>query len=248
MVEVAATGKGAGNGNGNGNGNGKGELALGASAIIKDFGDVRVLHGIDMQVGRGEVVALMGPSGSGKSTLLNIVGLLDRPTSGRIEIDGVDVSALDEAGLARTRGAKLGFIFQFHCLLPDFTALENVLLPSWGHDKGGKPQGMLTERARELLTKVGLGDRLDYPAPKLSGGQSQRVAVARALLHRPSLVLADEPTGNLDTESSRDVLSLMRTFNRELGTAFLIVTHDSRIADKCDRLVEIVDGRVKVHR
>jgi lipoprotein-releasing system ATP-binding protein len=220
-----------------------GVLALRASAIVKDFGTVRVLHGIDMEVRRGEVVALMGPSGSGKSTLLNIAGLLDRPTSGQISVDGLATSTLNEAGLSRARGENLGFIFQFHCLLPDFTAIENVLLPSWGH--AGKPSSELTARAKALLIDVGLGDRLDYPTPKLSGGQAQRVAVARALLHRPSLVLADEPTGNLDTESSTEVLRLMRRFNRELGTAFLIVTHDSRIADQCDRLIEIVDGRVK---
>jgi lipoprotein-releasing system ATP-binding protein len=218
-------------------------LALSISSVIKDFGDARVLHGIDMEVRHGEMVALMGPSGSGKSTLLNIAGLLDRPTSGQVALDGISMNTLDEAGLSHARGEKLGFIFQLHCLLPDFTALENVLLPSWGH--AGKPSSDLTARAKALLIEVGLGERLDYAVPKLSGGQAQRVAVARALLHRPSLVLADEPTGNLDTESSAEVLTLMRRFNHELGTAFLIVTHDSRIADKCDRLIEIVDGRVK---
>jgi lipoprotein-releasing system ATP-binding protein len=218
--------------------------ALRVEGVVKEFGPAaRVLHGVDMAVGAGEVVALMGPSGSGKSTLLNIAGLLDRPTAGRVVIDGVDTSALDDAGLTALRGLKLGFIFQFHHLLPAFTSLENVMLPAWG--QLGAPAPGAREKATALLRDVGLGDRIDYKATQLSGGQAQRVAVARALVHQPTLVLADEPTGNLDTESSAEVLALMRRFNRELGTAFLVVTHDPGIAARCDRRLEIVDGKMR---
>ncbi len=220
--------------------------ALHVVGVVKDFSEAvtsRVLHGVDLEVRAGEVVALMGPSGSGKSTLLNIAGLLDRPTAGHVWIDGVDTGGLDARGLTELRGRKLGFIFQFHHLLPAFTAVENVLLPSWG--QLGVPSSEMRTRAEVLLREVGLGARLNYLATALSGGQAQRVAVARALVHRPCLVLADEPTGNLDTESSAEVLALMRRFNRELGTAFLIVTHDPRIAAQCDRLLEIVDGKMR---
>ena len=220
--------------------------ALLVEGAIKDFGEgaarSRVLRGVDMHVLPGELVALVGPSGSGKSTLLNIAGLLDRPTEGRVVIDGTDTGTLDEAGLTAFRGKKLGFIFQFHHLLPAFTALENVLLPGWG--RGGPPSPDAKTRALTLLKDVGLGDRVSYRATQLSGGQAQRVAVARALVHEPALVLADEPTGNLDTESSTEVLALMRRYNRELRTAFLVVTHDPRIADACDRIVRIVDGLI----
>ena len=219
--------------------------ALRIQGVTKEFGNgvkSRVLHGIDMEVRHGEVCALMGPSGSGKSTLLNIAGLLDRPTAGHVWIDGTDTGTLDEAGLTVFRGRKLGFIFQFHHLLPEFTALENVTLPSYGQE--GFPSADMHARAEALLREVGLGERLGYRPSALSGGQAQRVAVARALVHRPTLVLADEPTGNLDTESSKEVLALMRKFNRELGTAFLIVTHDPRIGAECDRLLEIVDGKM----
>ncbi|MFO0663934.1 MAG: ABC transporter ATP-binding protein [Polyangiaceae bacterium] len=214
--------------------------------VIKDFGEgenrTRVLHGVSISVSPGELVALMGPSGSGKSTLLNIVGLLDRPTSGSVVLSGVETTTLDDAGLTLFRGEKLGFVFQFHHLLPAFTALENVLLPTWGL-RGRPPRDMET-RAKDLLAEVGLKDRMHYRSTALSGGQAQRVAVARALVHQPRLVLADEPTGNLDTESSREVFDLMRRLNRDLGTAFLVVTHDPRIAERCDRLVDMVDGRI----
>jgi lipoprotein-releasing system ATP-binding protein len=215
--------------------------------VVKEFGEgdgrTRVLHGVSVEVAAGELVALMGPSGCGKSTLLNIVGLLDRPTSGSVRIDGVETTTLDDEGLTQFRGDKLGFIFQFHHLLPAFTALENVLLPAWG--RRGAPPRALEERAKSLLTEVGLRERIQYRATALSGGQAQRVAIARALVHQPKLVLADEPTGNLDTESSRDVFDLMRRLNRDLGTAFLVVTHDARIAERCDRRIEMLDGRIK---
>ncbi len=217
--------------------------------VVKEYGDVartRALAGVDLVVGHGEMTALVGPSGSGKSTLLNMIGLLDRPTSGRIALGGVETSDLDERALTDLRARMLGFIFQSHHLLPAFTALENVMIPAWGHT--GWPSAKLRADAEDILRTVGLGDRINYRSTNLSGGQQQRVAIARALLRRPPLVLADEPTGNLDTASAAEVLDLVRRFNRELGTTCIIVTHDPRIADSCDRIVELVDGRVTSDR
>ncbi len=214
--------------------------------VVKDYGDAaktRALDGVDLAIGRGELTALIGPSGSGKSTLLNIIGLLDRPTSGRVVLAGADTSGLDETELTALRARTLGFVFQFHHLLPAFTALENVMIPTWG-DRGW-PTAELRAQAERILRDVGLGDRLGYRSNNLSGGQQQRVAIARALVRRPPLVLADEPTGNLDTASSAEILALIRRFNRELETTFIVVTHDSRIADSCDRVIELVDGRVR---
>jgi lipoprotein-releasing system ATP-binding protein len=224
-------------------------LALVVEDVVKDYGDVvktRALGGVDLSLAPGELAALVGPSGSGKSTLLNIIGLLDRPTSGRIVVDGVDTTKLDDRALTATRARVLGFIFQFHHLLPAFTALENVMLPAWGDRGVATPE--LRARSEEILRAVGLADRMHYRATTLSGGQQQRVAVARALVHRPRLVLADEPTGNLDTVSSDEVFALLRRFNRELHATVLVVTHDSRIADRCDRVIELVDGRVSSDR
>jgi lipoprotein-releasing system ATP-binding protein len=217
--------------------------------VVKEYGErvrTRALAGIDLSFERGEFTALMGPSGSGKSTLLNIIGLLDRPTSGRVVLGGTDTSGLDEQALTALRARMLGFIFQFHHLLPAFTALENVMLPAWGDE--GMPSREMRAQAEQLLRAVGLADRLGFKTTDLSGGQQQRVAVARALSRRPALVLADEPTGNLDTDSANEVFELMRRFNREGGTTFLVVTHDPRIADRCDRVFEIVDGRVRSDR
>ena len=225
------------------------EPVLRVEGVVKEYGDAiktRALDGVDLTLGPGELTALIGPSGSGKSTLLNIVGLLDRPTAGLVRIAGRDTAGLDEAALTTLRARTLGFVFQFHHLLPAFTALENVMLPAWG-DRGMPTHEMRTDSER-LLRTVGLGDRLHYRASNLSGGQQQRVAIARALVRRPPLVLADEPTGNLDTTSSDEVFALMRRFNRELGTTFLVVTHDPRIADSCDRIVEMVDGRIRSDR
>ncbi len=201
------------------------------------------LRGIDLDFGEGEFSALIGPSGSGKSTLLNVMGLLDQPTSGTVEVEGRDVSTMNDDERTRLRGQTLGFVFQFHHLLPAFTALENVQLPLVIDE--GRVKGAMQERARSLLERVGLGDKLDSPSGELSGGQQQRVAIARALCMRPALVLADEPTGNLDTGSSDRVFELLREINREEGTAFIVVTHDPRIAQRCDRIVELVDGRVE---
>jgi len=214
--------------------------------LVKDYGEAdvrtRVLHGIDLAVQEGEFTAIMGPSGSGKSTLLNLIGLLDRPTEGRVVIEGRVTGLLDDDALARCRGTTIGFVFQFHHLLPAFTALENVMLP--GMADRGRQDPSLRDRATELLRRVGLADRLRHRSNALSGGQQQRVAIARALAMDPPLVLADEPTGNLDTGSADEVFALLREINRERGTAFLVVTHDRRMADRCDRIVELVDGRI----
>jgi lipoprotein-releasing system ATP-binding protein len=213
--------------------------------VIKDFGETVVTHvlkGIDFRLDRSEFTALIGPSGSGKSTLLNLIGLLDRPTGGRILLEGIETRSLDEAGLTRLRGGSIGFVFQYHHLLPAFTALENVMLPGIARD--GRPGEPLRKRSMELLDRVGLSDRLTYKPSELSGGQQQRVAIARALSLGPILVLADEPTGNLDTEASDHVFELLREINREDQTAFLVVTHDTRMAARCDRIVELVDGRI----
>ncbi len=225
------------------------EALLVVEGVVKEYGErvrTRALAGVDLALDKGELAALIGPSGSGKSTLLNIIGLLDRPTSGRVVLAGTDTTGLDERALTALRARTLGFVFQFHYLLPAFTALENVMLPAWGDV--GLPSRAMREQAQELLRAVGLGDRMGYRTTDLSGGQQQRVAIARALSRRPALVLADEPTGNLDTASADEVFGLMRRFNRESGTTFLVVTHDPRIADRCDRIVEIVDGRVRSDR
>lgn len=222
--------------------------ALRVEQLVKEYGDrvvTRVLHGVDMELRRGELVALIGPSGSGKSTLLNLIGLLDRPTSGRIVLQGNDTSGLDDAGLTRLRGDTLGFVFQFHHLLPAFTARENVMLPAYA--RAGFVSEQMRARAAEMLRAVSLAEKIDTRVTELSGGQQQRVAIARALAHDPALVLADEPTGNLDTASADEVFELMRGFNRDRGTTFLVVTHDPRIADRCGRVIEIVDGRIRAH-
>ncbi len=217
--------------------------------VTKSFGDgvvTHVLHGIDLAVGRGEFAALIGPSGSGKSTLLHILGLLDRPTAGRVLLEGRDTGPLDDDARTALRGRALGFVFQFHHLLPEFTALENVLLPMLA--RAGRERPGMRARARALLDAIGLSERASFRATDLSGGQQQRVAIARALANEPLLVLADEPTGNLDTETGANAFEMLRRFNRELGTAFLVVTHDMRIADRCDRVVELVDGRIRAER
>jgi len=218
---------------------------LRVEGVVKEFGDgvrTRVLHGVDLALRPGELTALIGPSGSGKSTLLNIIGLLDRPTTGRILLKGTDTSLLDDDALTHLRGKTLGFVFQFHHLLPAFTVVENVMLPAYA--EAGYPTPQMRSRAEEVLVAVGLADKIEARASDLSGGQQQRVAIARALAHDPALVLADEPTGNLDTSSADEVFELMRRMNREHRTTFLVVTHDPRIARRCGRVVEIVDGRI----
>jgi len=223
------------------------EPLLRLADIHKSYGtgtdvETEVLHGIQLTLRPGEFTALIGPSGSGKSTLLNLIGLLEPPTSGSYTLLGRETTTLPEQDLTALRSQQLGFVFQFHHLLPAFTATENVLMP--GLIAHGPVTAARREAARDLLRAVGLGDRLDYPPRKLSGGQQQRVAIARALSLAPPLVLADEPTGNLDTHSADDIFALMRQFNETRGTGFLIVTHDARLARRCDRIVELVDGTI----
>lgn len=219
--------------------------------IRKSYGvgtvaETEVLHGIDLIINKGEFTALIGPSGSGKSTLLNLIGLLDRPTSGRLVITGVEPASLDDAALTRLRASTVGFVFQFHNLLKAFTAQENVMLPLLA--ARGRPDAAMQQRAGQLIAAVGLTDWADRPSNELSGGQQQRVAIARALIMQPALVLADEPTGNLDTQSADSVFRLLRQVNRDSATSFLIVTHDPRLAQRCDRIIELVDGQIASDR
>jgi lipoprotein-releasing system ATP-binding protein len=205
--------------------------------------EAEVLHGLSFDLAHGEFVALIGPSGSGKSTLLNIIGLLERMSAGSYRIDGEETGGLDDAGLTALRGTSLGFVFQFHHLLPAFTALENVTLPALMRE--GHVSPAQRERARAVLAAMGLADAMGKRPGELSGGMQQRVAIARALVLQPPLVLADEPTGNLDRASSDEVFGLMRHMHAELHTSFLVVTHDPRLAARCDRAIELVDGRIE---
>ena len=221
------------------------EPVIALRGVIKEFGDevvTRVLHGVDMTVHAGEFAALVGPSGSGKSTLLNILGLLDRPTAGSVEVTGRETTELSEDGRTRLRAEALGFVFQFHHLISALSAADNVLLPL--AIDSGRTGSSLRERAVAGLAEVGLEDRADEMITKLSGGQQQRVAIARALIRRPPLLLADEPTGNLDTETADAVFRLMRRKSSEYGIACLFVTHDPNLAERCDRIFTLVDGRI----
>ncbi|WP_396216323.1 ABC transporter ATP-binding protein [Gemmatimonas sp.] len=199
-----------------------------------------VLHGITLTITRGEFVALIGPSGSGKSTLLHIIGLLDHPTSGTLRVAGEDVAHMTDAELTELRSERLGFVFQQSLLLSAFSAVENVMLPMLLHQH--YPDTAMRERARGLLSSVALDRWADFPARNLSGGQQQRVAIARAMAMSPALILADEPTGNLDTVAADGVFQLMRTMNTDHGTSFLIVTHNAALAQRCDRILNVVDG------
>jgi lipoprotein-releasing system ATP-binding protein len=208
--------------------------------------EVEVLHDIDFLLAQGEFCALMGPSGSGKSTLLNIIGLLDRPTGGEILIQGRTAAGLSDASLTHLRGHSIGFVFQYHHLLPAFTALENVMMPMLV--ERGRPSADMRSRAEALLESVNLTPWRDNLAINMSGGQQQRVAVARALAMSPALLLADEPTGNLDTKAAQGVFDLMKRVNAERGTSVLIVTHNHELAAQCGRVVQIVDGRLVADR
>jgi len=214
--------------------------------LVKTFGsgdtETRVLRQLNLELQVGELAALLGPSGSGKSTLLTILGTLMQPTSGSHTMLGVDLVAADDAALTTFRNLHIGFVFQFHNLLPDFTALENVIFPTAVRE--GRETAAARARGRELLMRMGLADRVDFPSTNLSGGQKQRVAVARALMNRPELVLADEPTGNLDRASALQVMELIGEINREEGTTFLISTHDEKIAAFCRRQIVVGDGVV----
>jgi lipoprotein-releasing system ATP-binding protein len=204
--------------------------------------ETEILHGINLTLENGEFCALMGPSGSGKSTLLNIIGLLDRPTGGSLMIEGHETNTLDDKTLTRLRGSSIGFVFQYHHLISAFSALENVMMPLLVQE--GFPTSIMRHRAEELLAQVNLTPWQNYNVMNISGGQQQRVAIARALAVNPSIVLADEPTGNLDSKSANNVFDLMRNVNQTQGTSFLIVTHNMELAKRCDRIIEVVDGQI----
>ncbi len=212
--------------------------------LTKIFGDgveIKALDGVDLNIERGEFLAIIGPSGSGKSTLLNQIGILDTPTSGTILLDGVDVTEMSDKKRSITRNKQLGFIFQYHHLLPDFNALENVMMPLL---ISGIKSSQARKTAKEVLAEVGLADRMDHRPNQLSGGQNQRVAIARALVNKPSVVIGDEPTGNLDSKASDNIYELLRKLNQEHNQTFILVTHDVRMAEKTDRIIRLVDGRI----
>jgi lipoprotein-releasing system ATP-binding protein len=202
-----------------------------------------VLHDVSLTVEAGEQLAIVGSSGSGKSTLLHIIGTLDKPSGGQVILDGETLYQVSAARQAQIRNQELGFIYQFHHLLPEFTALENVCMPGW---IAGRNKVDVQQQAQQLLTRVGLEHRLQHLPSELSGGERQRVAIARALINNPKLVLADEPTGNLDANSGETVYELIRELAAQLGTAFVVVTHDHQLAARMDRQLQMVDGRLSV--
>ena len=218
---------------------------LQARAVHKSYSlgrrRLEVLRGIDLTVSRGEFVALRGASGAGKSTLLHLAGGLDRPDSGTLVVAGIDLSTLSQTGLTTFRNRRIGFIFQAYHLLPELDALENVMLPA---RMARRPASEAADEARTLLTRVGLAERMEHRPYELSGGEQQRVALARCLINRPELILADEPTGNLDTRTGTEVLELLLSLGPERGTTLVVATHDSKVANQAGRVVQLEDGRV----
>ncbi|MBQ1987978.1 MAG: ABC transporter ATP-binding protein [Muribaculaceae bacterium] len=209
--------------------------------INKSYGALQVLDNVNVDINRGEVVTIVGPSGAGKTTLLQIMGTLDSPDSGSVLYDGQDVLSMKDSSLARFRNQNIGFVFQFHQLLPEFTALENVMMPAL---IGGMKQKEASARAKELLEYMGLGERLDHKPAELSGGERQRAAVARALVNRPAVVLADEPSGSLDTKNKQELHNLFFRLRDEMQQTFVIVTHDETLASDADRVLYMRDGRI----
>lgn len=209
--------------------------------ITKSFGSLQVLRGIDLIIERGEVVSIVGPSGAGKTTLLQIMGTLDKPDSGSIRLNGVEVNRLGEKKLSAFRNKEIGFVFQFHQLLPEFTALENVTIPALIQ---GVSAGTARKQAQEMLDMLGLSERAAHKPAELSGGEKQRVAVARALINHPSVVLADEPSGSLDTQNKEELHRLFFDLRDKLGQTFVIVTHDEGLAAQTDRTIHLVDGQI----
>lgn len=210
--------------------------------LHKQFGQLEVLRGINLTVQDGEVIAIVGKSGAGKTTLLQIMGSLDRPTSGQVLIDGVNLFALRDSDLATFRNRHIGFIFQFHQLLPEFTALENVMMPAL---IASEPKEQAQARATQLLCQLGLEERLTHKPNALSGGEKQRVAAARAMMMHPSVILADEPTGSLDEKSKHELSALLQQMHTQMGQTIILVTHDKELAGWCDRILEIRDGKIE---
>lgn len=216
-------------------------MVLKASNIQKSFGHLQILKGVQLEIARGEIVSIVGKSGAGKSTLLHIIGTLDYADTGEIHINDTDIRRLNNRQLAAFRNRHIGFVFQFHHLLPEFTALENVCMPGF---IGNSDAASLEARARELLQYLGLSHRMQHKPSELSGGEQQRVAVARALINQPDIIFADEPTGNLDSAASQDMHQLIRRLRDELGQTFVIVTHNKELADLSDRCLEMQDGKL----
>ena len=210
--------------------------------ITKSFGTLQVLKGIDLDIQQGEIASIVGPSGAGKTTLLQIMGTLDRPDTGTVFIDGTDVSQLSQSKLSRFRNQKIGFVFQFHQLLPEFTALENIMIPAF---IGGMGRAEARKRAEELLSFMNLAERAQHKPNELSGGEKQRVAVARALVNHPAVVMADEPSGSLDTQNKQELHQLFFDLRERMGQTFVIVTHDEQLANLTDRTIHMRDGQIE---